>query len=295
MTNRLIHSTQIRAKSPIRSAIFSLIIIGMGQLYMGQLSQAVAYMLIRSTIIIIPAFLTSLSWKYGFPIDFVFIAAILLAAVTILSPIAAFKNTNCHRENYPLSNYSLKHYIIFIIINISLTALSIFLFYNSFTFIRLQKPSPPIFEKGDIVLIYKMKTHEKVEISKMFLEDSGDILRVSLMGKGKIIMQKSQILINGIKQELSIPNEEKLKKMKLSTYDILLYKSGKLFFPIITPISNKKFRAITKKDETLLLSDDRRNEFIHQKRKTDDLKYRVEGIIIRPDVFPSWPITTLFK
>gem|GEM_PF-6537851 len=297
MSEKLIFSKNRRKRSPLAAFFMSFMLTGLGQVYSGQYLNGLSYIMLRSIFILIPAFYSQAKPGSISYLNEVCISLITALLLTLINPIhSIFSAIKAARpDSFNTKKYFLRHYILFIILNLTVTGISLFFFFHFFSFTRITKDSQPLFSKGDIVLTYRNNSGTLPKRNTMYLTEKGDILRISLLEKESINLSGNSTFINKRKYELIVPDEDELKLMQLNNYDILLCRSGKIKYPLIPMLSRRSLKFSTSSKEVLLLSDDRRNNFINIKKTAPITYKRVEGIIIKKGQVFNLPVKTFIK
>ncbi len=292
LAGKIIYSESDERTSPVASFVLSFIFTGLGQFHNGQLSKAIIFLMLRTFCILTPPFYSYVKKSERTYIDIVYICLIILAVIWLSSAAHAsflsFSKNNVLKQK----KFFISHYIIFIFLNIVLIIFPLLIFFNSFAVIKVYSASAPVISRGDLVLIYKMDRNHDVIRDTMYLTDDGKILRAVLLENERMQLSSSGLSINKIEHELAVPDEEEISCFRLENYDILLQKSDKIKYPVISPLKKVSYKFHTSGKEFLLLSDNRRDTLVYKKLKKNNLNMRVEGILKKSGKQIYFPVKT---
>ncbi len=281
MSRKIIISRTYRKANPLIAFLMSFFFTGLGQIYTGSLYRGITFLLLKLIVILIPPFLLLYNPGYS-RLNEVFYAILILAALILLSSIDAvvksIKAPQIQAKRYNTAAF----YIIFSIAGTILTLLSIIFFMFFFNFHRTAESAEPLFETNDLILISRIPGREYFHGEAVLIKSGNafSIKRIIAVPGEKASYRNSRFSVDGSELPLSIFSENELRKMPLSSYDVVSELNGSYKYPV----RQKKGKSVIKfnlnENEYLTASDDREIENFYTQIRTPEIWGRVEGSLI---------------
>ena len=285
MSKKIIISGEERVLNPVLAFIMSLAAAGVGELYSGFPQKGIILALARIISLLIIPFHVIAYGKYSYVTE-VFISLICFAAITIFSPIYAY-GISLERKKITIQrSSSIRSIVIFALLNISITILSMALFLSNFSAARSYNSSPPLIDKGDIIVLKKAYKDSYKRGEMVLLKgDSPGLTRIIGLYGENIIYRRGRFSIDGSDLIQSIFTEPEMRKLSLTDFDVISESDGIIKYPVIQKKDNFYYKNTLKINEYLTAEDNRESasEFLIIEGK--DIYGRAEGILFSPKRF----------
>lgn len=282
MSKKIIISGQERDLNPIIALIMSIVITGMGELYSGFPQKGITLALARNVSLLIIPFYAMAYDKYSY-ITEVFFSFIFFAAITIFSPVYAFIISSKRKKIIELKLSSKQSIIIFALLNVIITIISLIIFLSDFSIKFSHNSSDPLIDKGDIIVI-KKENNDSFKRGEMVLlkRDASLFNRIIGLSEENIAYKKGRFSINGSDLLQSIFTEPEMKKLSLTDFDVISESDGGIKYPVIQKKDNFTYKNTLKINEYFTAPDNRESESEFAIVKDEDIYGRVEGILYSP-------------
>jgi hypothetical protein len=282
---KIIISGKEKNLNPVIALIMSLAFTGMGEFYSGFPQKGAALALTRSLFLIIIPFYAIVYEKYSYMTE-VLISLILFAAIIIFSPVYAYKISSKRKKITIQRLSSNQSIIIFAVFNVIITVISLNIFLSNFSIMRVFAGSDHFIDMGDIIVSKKVHK-DSFHRGEMVLV-KGDEFRlariIGLYGEN-IIYKKGRFSIDGSELFQSIFTEPEMKKLSLTDYDVISESDGFIKYPVIQKKDNFTYKNTLKKDEYLIVQDNRQLSSGFDVVKGEDIYARIDGILFSPKRF----------
>jgi signal peptidase I len=173
-------------------------------------------------------------------------------------------------------------YSIFSCVYIFLTVLATAFFLSFFEIKRTDEAVPPLFRKGDIIAIKKISLsgYRRGDIVVAKTDSGVKLLRVIGIPGERIEYRKGRFLSEGSELPLSIFNDDELRKIYLTDYDVISEQNGRTRYAVKSnPAINIPETTLADK-EFYLAPDVRNTPELFLKIQNSGIRGRVEGIIL---------------
>ena len=282
---KIIISGKEKNLNPIIALIMSLTLTGMGEIYSGFPQKGIALALTRSLSLLIIPFYAMVYEKHSFMTE-TLISLILFAAITIFSPVYAYKISSKRKKITVQRLSSNRSIVIFAIFNVIIAVLSIFIFRSNFTIMRSHTGSDPLIAKGDIILAKKVH-RDSFNRAEMVLVKGDEFHFARIIGLygEKISYNKGRFSIDGSELFQSIFTEHEMKELALTDYDVISESYDFIKYPVIQKKDNFIYTNTLNKDEYLTAQDNRQLSSEFSVVKGEEIYARVEGILFSPKRF----------
>ena len=283
MSKKIIISKNYKKTNPRIAFTLSFFFTGLGQVYAGAFYRGTIYLLLKLFIILIPPFY-AITNPDAFFLNTVFYTASALVSLIIINSIDALVKGIKNPETTVQKYNNLIAYILYGAAGTLLTIIFSLLFTLVFSFYKVPQTVEPIYEKNDLVLVSKIPgkkyTHgEPVLIQK---QSGMSIKRIIAIPGEKAEYKNSRFLVDGSELMLSIFSEAELKKMSLTSYDVISELNGFFKYSVKQSRIKFEFRENLKPEEYLTASDDRSEKDFHDLTEQENIYGRVEGIVFSP-------------
>ena len=279
LKTRVIVSATERKTYPWLSFIMSLAIPGLGEFYAGVGLSGIIFSLSRLIAVLAIPFYSFIN-SFESMTEEILAVIVLFFLITILSAFHAFYR--CRKEKAILSWYSSPlFYSFFSSVNILFTVISMVFFFSFFEITKTDEAHPPLFRKGDIIVIKKFipSGYNRGDVVAVKSGAAEKILRVIGLPGERIEYRKGRFLSEGSELPLSIFTEEELRKLSLTDYDVISEHNGKVRYAVKRNPA-LSIPEIQLSDSEYYLAPDIRNQpelFI--KAEPAMIKGRIEGIL----------------
>jgi len=277
---RVIVSSTERTINPWLSFIMSLLIPGLGEVYAGTPLSGIVFSLSRIIALLAAPFYSFLNSSE--PVcEEVSGAIIISLMITFFSAIHAFIKSR--KKKSLLSWYnSAAFYSVFSCVNIFLTLIVIMLFFSFFEIKKTAEDYPPLFRKGEIILIKKIVQSEYSPGDVVICRTvSGEkILRVLGIPGERVEYSKGRFFSEDSELPLSIFTEEELKNLSLTDFDVISEQNGTIRYAVKNDLSYNHPEILLTVNEYFLAPDIRIFHELFLKKSAAEIKGRVEGILI---------------
>ncbi|HOV08851.1 MAG TPA: S26 family signal peptidase [Spirochaetota bacterium] len=256
MTKKIITSSINKRSKPLKAAILSLLLIGLGETYTGSPFIGASLLLLRSFILLSAAFYSYLNphvnAKYA-----VIISLLLTIFVSFISPAIAYIKA---REIKVLKWYnSYIFYLSFAAISLITTFTAAVIYFSFFYFYKADIDYPPLIAKGDILLIQKYcPLYTYGDLILIPSEPYAIIGRIIGLPGETVEYSSGRFIVNESHLHLSVFSEEDLKNFSLTDYDIYAEKNSNIYYPVIKN-SNFKLNKTKCSPQEYFLAPDNRN------------------------------------
>lgn len=280
MGKRIIISGKERILNPFISFVMSLIITGTGEIYTGSYLRGIVLALLRIVTLLSVPFYSFTNVKSSY-ITEVFFSLSLFILISLFSPFnAAF--ISLKKKKIIISELcSIRFIAGFSIFNLSITFISIVLFYSSFPIIMANDNYPPLIEKGDIAVVKRINNASYGK-GEMVMPRDRDIKFVRIIGQPneEISYNKGRFSNQGTELPLSIYSEEEMKKYSMTDYDVISESQDNIKYPVIQDRHPFAMNIKLSNNEYFTAPDDRNEIAGFAIIKNINLYGRVEGLLI---------------
>ena len=281
MSRNLIISQKYRKANPFYAFLMSFFFTGLGQIYTGSLHKGITFLLLKLLIILIPPIYLIYNPDYSY-LEEISSAIIILMSLIFFSSIdALFKAITT--QQIPAERYNnAAFYLIFSIAVTVLTIASIIFFLSFFSFIKITESAEPLFETNDLILTSRMpgKIYSHGETVLIDEDGSRSIKRIISVPGEKSEYRNSRFSVDGSELLLSIFSENELRRMPISSYDVVSEFNGQYKYPVRQKKGRSGIRFNLKEDEFLTASDDREKENFYTIVNHQSITGRVEGSLV---------------
>ena len=282
MDNRIIKTEKKQRRNPPAAALMSLVFIGTGQVYNGELAKACALFLLRGiAFIIIPMHAAGL--HKGSPILLFAACLIFAVALTLYSAIEAFSRASSKGIS-PLKRYNtVPFYAGFALLN---TAFTILLMIPVLTLFSIEtvrdSSSSPLFKQGDRLLISSPGPAGYAR-ADLVIYGRGRISRIIGLGGDRITSGDGVLVINGEPVKTGIFTEKELSFFSLPQSENLFSETlGTRKYPVYTDPDeaiSAPSRYTPPAGSMLLVPDNRKRGGNPETVSQKNIKGRVEGVL----------------
>lgn len=283
MSKKIIISKKYKKANPVVAFTLSFFFTGLGQVYAGAFYRGTIYLLLKLVIILIPPFY-AINNPDAFFLNNVFYTASALIILIIINSIDALvkciKNPQTAIQKYN----NLISYILYATAGTLLTIIFSLLFTLIFSFYIVPQTVEPIYEKNDLILVSKIPDKKYTHGEPVLIQEQSDfsIKRIIATPGEKVTYKNSRFLIDDSELILSIFSERELKKMSLTSYDVISELNGFFKYSVKQSKIKSGFEKKLKHTEYLTASDDRSEKDFHNLTELDSIYGRIEGILFSP-------------
>lgn len=283
MSRKIIISKNYRKANPLIAFILSFFFTGLGQVYAGALYRGTAFLLLKLIIILIPPFF-AINNPDAFFLNNIFYTASALIILTLINSIDAF--VKCIKKPLiTVQKYNnLVLYTLYAAAGTFLTIIFALWFTLIFSFYIVPETVEPIYEKNDLILISKIPEKKYIHGETVLIRDQSNlsIKRIIAIPGEKVNYKNSRFLVEGSELMLSIFSEAELKKMSLTSYDVVSELNGFYKYSVKQSRIRSGFAKKLKEREYLTASDDRSGKDFYELIEQSSIYGRVEGILLSP-------------
>ncbi|HOP65188.1 MAG TPA: S26 family signal peptidase [Spirochaetota bacterium] len=283
MKARVIVSATERETSPWLAALLSLLVTGLGQVYAGKPLAGIIFLLLRTMSIIASPFY-SLKYPGEYMAEEILCSTLACLLFSIISPMHAFWVSR--KKAGFLSWYNSRfYYSLYTLAAVTLTLLSVIIFFSFFNLQKVQKETQPLFRKGDIIAVRKTD-REGYRHGDIVIADTGsgdELLRIIGTPGETISYSKGRFISGGSELHLSIFSEEELSLFNLTDYDVISEQNGSVRYPARGRSAENTPSTPLISGEYFLAPDSRESSSLFIKADTTKIRGRVDGII-----FSGW-------
>jgi len=283
LSKKIIISKNYKKTNPLIALTLSFFFTGLGQVYAGNFYRGTIYLLLKLVIILIPPFY-AITNPDAFFLNNVFYTASALIILTVINSIDTLVKCIKNPQTIIQKYNNLIVYILYGATGTFLTIIFSLLFTLIFSFHIVPQTVEPVYEKNDLILISKIPnkkyTHgEPVLIQK---QSGFSIKRIIATPGEKAEYKNSRFFVDGSELMLSIFSEKELKKMSLTSYDVISELNGFFKYSVKQSRIKSEFRENLKPEEYLTAADDRSEKDFHDLTEQNSIYGRVEGIVFSP-------------
>lgn len=291
----MIKTQKINTRYPGIAFLLSLVCTGLGQVYNGDMVKGIGFGLLRC----MPLVLIPLSVLKGMSVSYIntFMVMIFICmAITIAAPCEALWRARRSREMPQKAYNSVPWYGMFVVINASLTAVSIVLLISFFSIERVLDKNPgPVIDTGDYVLVKRYSSTGNAR-GDLVLYEHGTVGRIIALEGDSVGYAGNIFYINGRALILGYLADRVIQRFASDWEDIISESSDGKRYPIVFKTSAAIFLqhldAKVKKKHILVASDRRVEKNFARSVPVDHVQGRVEGILfssnIRKIMMDSW-------
>jgi len=163
-----------------------------------------------------------------------------------------------------------------------LTIISIIFFITFFSFHKITEPAEPLFEPDDLILISRIPEKNYSHGEKVLIKNDGKLIAkriISVPGE-KAEYINSRFSVDGSELLLSIFSENELRRMPISSYDVVSEINGNYKYPVKQRKGKSGIKINLQQDQYLTSSDDREKENFYTLVNRENIAGRVEGSLI---------------
>lgn len=283
--SRIIVSRKIAKRNPFVSFFLSAAIPGIGQMYNGELSKAVAFLFAAVFPFLSLAAYIGINHDDSYLFYFVY-AAFFASASYVISAVHAARKSYTEKQLHLKKYNTGLFYFVFFVFGSALIVASILITFSFFEFVSIVKDSQPVLKKNEIVLLLKFNKNG-FRNGDLVLADNR-FMRIVASHPDTVEINGGLLSVNRVNLHLGIADEQSKKLFSIDDINFLITEKNRLTYAVIYSPDKKnqnKFTLLLNKDEVLLVADNRLEKNFYKIVKIESIKGRIEGIIYSPNTY----------